>query len=265
MSEAVLLTIDGPIATVTLNRPEAYNALNGAMIEGLHRILPQVERDPAVKVVILNSNGPAFMAGGDVKMFVGSMGLSPEEKSATFEHTVLQIHPVVTALRRMPKPVVAQVQGAAAGFGMSLLMACDLAIAADDSYYTLAYCLIGTSPDGGSTFGLPRIVGMKKAMEIALLGDRFDAATAERLGLVNRIVPAAELAAETVKLARRLAAGPSIAYAATKRLLQQSINTSLESQLQAEAESFARCAASADFQEGVTAFIEKRQPRFTGN
>jgi 2-(1,2-epoxy-1,2-dihydrophenyl)acetyl-CoA isomerase len=159
---------------------------------------------------------------------------------------------------------VAQVHGAVAGFGMSLLMACDLAVAADDSYYTLAYILIGTSPDGGSTYGLPRIVGMKKAMEIALLGDRFDAATAERLGFVNRVVPAAELAGAARTLAQRLAAGPALAYAGTKRLLQQSLNSTLETQLQAEAESFARCASGPDFKEGVMAFVEKRKPNFKG-
>jgi 2-(1,2-epoxy-1,2-dihydrophenyl)acetyl-CoA isomerase len=264
MSEAVLLTIDGPIATVTLNRPEAYNALNAAMTEGLNDILPKVERNEAIKVVILAANGPAFMAGGDIKHFATAMSLPQEDKRGMFERTVQGVHPIVTSLRRMPKPVIAQVQGAAAGFGMSLLMSCDLAIASDDSYYTLAYCHIGTSPDGGSTFGLPRIVGSKKAMEIALLGERFDAATAERLGLVNRVVPAADLASATLKLAQRLAAGPSLAYAGTKRLLQQSLNSSLETQLQNEAESFALCAASADFQEGVTAFIEKRKPVFTG-
>src|SRR5579859_105549 len=126
MPEAVLLTIDGPIATVTFNRPEAYNSLNGAMIEDLNRILPKLEHDPAIKVVILNSNGPAFMAGGDIKSFAQLMAMPQDQKRSTFERLVQNVHPIVTSLRRMPKPVVAEVRGAVAGFGMSLLMSCDL-------------------------------------------------------------------------------------------------------------------------------------------
>jgi len=147
---------------------------------------------------------------------------------------------------------------------MSLMMACDLALAADSAYFTLAYTLIGTSPDGGSTFALPRIVGQKKAMEIALLGERFDAATAERLGIVNRVVAKEKLEEETAKLAARLADGPTAAYARTKTLLNGSLSTSLESQLQREAEAFAQSASEPDFREGLAAFIEKRKPRFTG-
>ena len=133
-----------------------------------------------------------------------------------------------------------------------------------DAFFTLAFCRIGTSPDGGSSYHLPRIVGLRRAMEIALLGDRFDAATAERLGVVNRVVPTADLESETAKLARRLAEGPGHALANTKRLLARSFDNGLAAQLQAEAESFADCAASGDFAEGVTAFLEKRAAKFTG-
>ena len=160
--------------------------------------------------------------------------------------------------------MIASVRGAAAGFGLSLMLACDLAIAAEDAYFTLAYCLIGTSPDGGSTFALPRTVGCKKAMEIALLGDRFDAATAERLGLVNHVVPVALLEPETMKLATRLAAGPTAVYARTKALLTHSLSNTLESQLQREAEAFAQSAAEPDFEEGLRAFIGKRKASFKG-
>jgi 2-(1,2-epoxy-1,2-dihydrophenyl)acetyl-CoA isomerase len=175
---------------------------------------------------------------------------------------IQEVHALIISLRRMPKPVIASVSGAAAGFGMSLMMACDLVIAADNAYFTLAYTLIGASPDGGSTFALPRIVGAKKAMEIALLGERFDAAAAERLGLVNRVVPATSLEAETMKLAARLAAGPTTVYGRTKALLNGSLNASLESQLQREAEAFAQSAAEPDFAEGIRAFIERRKPQW---
>jgi len=178
------------------------------------------------------------------------------------EALIHEVHTVILGLRRMPKPVVASVRGAVAGFGMSLMMACDLALAADSAYFTLAYTLIGASPDGGSTFALPRIVGQKKAMEIALLGERFDAATAERLGLVNRVIPSNSLEEETTRLAARLAAGPTAVYARTKALLNGSLGASLESQLQREAEAFAQSASEPDFREGLAAFIEKRKPQW---
>jgi len=145
------------------------------------------------------------------------------ENRVQFEAFVHEVHALILSVRRMPKPVIAGVRGAVAGFGMSLMMATDLALAADSAYFTLAYTLIGVSPDGGSTFSLPRIVGQKKAMEIALLGERFDAASAERLGLVNRVVPSASLDAETGKLAARLAAGPTAVYARTKALVNGSL------------------------------------------
>jgi 2-(1,2-epoxy-1,2-dihydrophenyl)acetyl-CoA isomerase len=186
------------------------------------------------------------------------------EKRAFVERFIHQVHPTIIAMRRLPVPIVAAVHGAVAGIGMSLMMACDLALAADDTRFTLAYCHLGTSPDGGSTFFLPRTLGMKRAMEVALLGERIDAKTALAWGLVNWVVPAAELGERTAALARRLASGPAEAYAGTKRLLSQSLGSSIETQLQAEAESFARCTGTEDFVEGVAAFIAKRPPKFQG-
>jgi 2-(1,2-epoxy-1,2-dihydrophenyl)acetyl-CoA isomerase len=157
------------------------------------------------------------------------------------------------------------VHGAVAGAGVSLLAAADLAIAAADTKFTLAYSKIATSPDGGSTYFLPRIVGMRKTLELMMLSDTFDAATALDMGLVNWVVPASDLAAETAKLARRLANGPTVAYGEGKALVNRTFDRSLAAQLDAEAQGFARCARTRDLAEGVTAFVEKRKPEFKGH
>jgi 2-(1,2-epoxy-1,2-dihydrophenyl)acetyl-CoA isomerase len=262
MNEAVLYAVGDGVATITLNRPKVLNALDGPMAEGLAEALYAAERDAGVRAVLLAGAGGGFMAGGDIKTFHGWLETPKAEISGRFERLIHAFHQTLILMRRLPKPIVARVHGPVAGAGMSLLMACDLAVAAEDAFFTLAYCHLGTSPDGGSTWFLPRHVGMKKAAEIALLGGRFGAAEALSLGFVNAVVPASELEARAAALAQRLAAGPRAAYAATKRLLQQSVNTSFESQLQAEAEAFAGCTATDDFAEGVRAFIEKRPPRF---
>jgi 2-(1,2-epoxy-1,2-dihydrophenyl)acetyl-CoA isomerase len=265
MSDSLVLVHDaGAVRTLTLNRPKALNALNQELTAALRDAVFAAEADSAVRALVLRG-GEHFMAGGDLKWFRGLVeGGSREEKRVTFERFISEVHPVIVSLRRMPKPVIASVNGAAAGFGLSLVLACDLAIAAETAYFTLAYSLIGVSPDGGSTFALPRMVGLKKAMEIALLGDRFSATSARELGIVNHVVAAGELDAETQKLAARLAAGPTAVYGRTKALLNGSSSHSLETQLQREAESFARCAAEPDFLEGLSAFVEKRKARFSG-
>ncbi len=263
MNDAVLLRIDGAIATVTLNRPQVLNALNSDMVDGLTAAFERIEGEAGLRVVVLTGSGNGFMAGGDIRRFQEVMSLSSAEKRAYFERFIHRVHPIIIAMRRLPLPIVASVHGAVAGIGMSLMMACDLAVAADDARFTLAYCHLGTSPDGGSTFFLPRHVGSKKAMEIALLGDRFDAATALRLGLINEVVPAGDLLRRAAELSARLARGPAAAYAATKRLIHQSGSVTIETQLQAEAESFAQCAATPDFAEGVAAFVGKRPANFS--
>jgi 2-(1,2-epoxy-1,2-dihydrophenyl)acetyl-CoA isomerase len=263
MSEPVLCEIRDHVAWVTMNRPEALNALNHELTNALRAAVLPLEHEPAVRAVVIQG-GEHFMAGGDLKWFHGMLDAPTEANLVRMEGFIDNVHGLIVAIRRMPKPVIASVRGAAAGFGLSLMMTCDLAIAADDAYFTLAYCLIGASPDGGSTYALPRLVGLRKAMELALLGDRFDARTALAYNIVNKVVPAAELAAETEKLARRLASGPTRVYGRTKALLQASLNNSLDSQLRLEAENFARSATEHDFAEGITAFVEKRRPEFTG-
>ncbi len=258
----ILLTSAGPVATVTMNRPSVLNALDPDMAALLVDAFQRLERDPAVRVVILNGAGGAFMAGGDVKMFAGLAPLPPEERRRRIMGLIQLFHALVLTIRRMPQPVIASVHGAVAGGGLSLMAACDLAIAAASATFSVAYSRIATSPDGGSTHFLPRFVGQKRAMEMALLSDRFDGARAEAIGLINRSVPDDQLAAETMAMAERLAKGPRAAIAATKRLLRDSFEHSIESQIQAELESFADLSATADFAEGVTAFAEKRPAVF---
>ena len=204
------------------------------------------------------------MAGGDIKGMGETIKKPADEIKKEFILRIHDLHPIMFAMRRMPKPIIASCRGAAAGAGVSMALACDLVIAAEDAFFTLAYCKIGTSPDGSSSFHLPRAVGIKRAMEIALLGDRFSAQTAKDIGMINFVVPNDELESETQKLANRLAAGPTHVYGNTKALFYRSLESEFESQLQAEAEYFSDCASRPDFKEGVTAFIEKRAPRFTG-
>jgi 2-(1,2-epoxy-1,2-dihydrophenyl)acetyl-CoA isomerase len=250
------------IAWATLNRPKQLNAFSDQMRDDFIAFLTNIEHDPSVRCVVLRGAGNHFMAGGDIKSFTEHMASDPAARRAHFESTCHAMHPIIYLLRRMPKPVLASVNGACAGLGFSLVLASDLAIAADKAFFTLAYTKLGTSPDGGSTYFLPRALGMKRAMELALLSDRIEASEAGRLGVVNRVVPAAELAHETTKLAERLANGATHAIARTKLLLNQSLASSLESQLQAEGIGFGSCAATSDMVEGVNAFLEKRAPEF---
>lgn len=252
------------IATLVMNRPEARNALSMNMRAALADVLHDIERDESVRCVVLKGAGEHFMAGGDVKGMGESIKKSPAEIRKEFILRIHDLHPIMFAMRRMPKPIIASCQGAAAGAGVSMALACDLVIASEDAFFTLAYCRIGTSPDGSSSFHLPRAVGIKKAMEIALLGDRFDAQTAKDIGMINFVVPTAELEVETNALAQRLAAGPTHVYGNTKALFYRSLESEFEAQLQAEAEYFSDCASRPDFKEGVSAFIEKREAKFTG-
>jgi 2-(1,2-epoxy-1,2-dihydrophenyl)acetyl-CoA isomerase len=249
---------------ITLNRPEILNAVNRETIAELATAVAEAAEDRAARVVVLQGAGSHFCAGGDIGMFAELMRMAPTERQKALYRIVDTLHPLLIRMRHMPKPVLAAVQGAAAGFGLSLVLAADLALAAEDAIFTSGYIHLGTSPDGGMTATLSRVVGLKQAAELMLLGDRFDARRALELGLVNRVVPAAALAAEAAALAARLAAGPSYAYGRTKALLQATLGDGFDAQLRRETESFAACAATEDFAEGVRAFLAKRKPAFTG-
>jgi len=260
----LLVDVSDHIATLTFNRPEARNALSLEMRALLREKLHEIETDDDIRCVVMRGAGEHFMAGGDVKSMAGMVDAPPAEIRNAFVNRIHDLHPIMFAMRRMPKPVIASVAGAAAGAGVSMALAADLVIADENAFFTLAYVHIGTSPDGSASFHLPRAVGIKKAMEIALLGDRFDAATARDIGMINFVAASGQLASETAALATRLANGPTHVYGNTKRLLYRSLENEFEAQLQLEAETFADCAARADFREGVSAFVEKRKARFSG-
>ncbi len=264
MTESVLLDRKGPVATLTLNRPESLNTLDFTMMEALVAHTATVAADQSLRCVVLKGAGRHFMAGGDLHVFAELLPLPGAERKARFTALIGRLHAAIENLQRMPHPVVASVHGAVAGFGLSLMNACDLVVAADNAFFTSAYRHIGLTPDGGGSYTLPRIVGVKKAMEIMLLGERFDAQQALSMGLVNRVVPAAEQDAATAMLVNALVAGPRLATANAKRLVNESLGNTLSRQLDAEAESFGACTADDDFVEGIRAFVEKRPPRFGG-
>jgi len=261
-NDTVLYEVRAQVAHLTLNRPQSLNALNLDMIEGLRLATARAEVDPTVRAILIAGAGEHFMAGGDLKWFREQLALPATERQPLFERTISDVHQTTLQLRRCGKPVVAAVRGAVAGFGLSLMLAADLALAAEQAYFTLAYCNIALSPDGGATWSLPRTVGLKRAAEIALLGDRFDARQALDWGLVNRVVAEADLLPQAEALAVRLAAGPAEALAHTKRLLNASLDHSLAEQLHAEQRAFAACGVDPDFGEGLAAFFEKRRPAF---
>jgi 2-(1,2-epoxy-1,2-dihydrophenyl)acetyl-CoA isomerase len=261
MPSVVIERNDG-VLEIILSRPEILNAVNRETIAELAAAVAEAAEDRAARVVLLRGAGTHFCAGGDITMFAELIRLGPAERQQALYRIVDTLHPLLVRMRHMPKPVLAAVQGAAAGFGLSLVLAADLALAAEDTVFTSGYIHLGTSPDGGMTAMLARVVGLKQAAELMLLGDRFDAGRALELGLVNRVVPADALAAEAAALAARLAAGPSYAYGRTKALLQATLGDAFDAQLRRETESFAACAATEDFAEGVRAFLEKRRPAF---
>jgi len=264
MAEHILTEVKDGVGSIVFNRPESLNALSSDMIDGLIDATGRFERDPAVRCVVLRGAGDHFMAGGDIKGFRKSLGEDRAGHVAQLEMRVVRVHQVIYHLRRMPKPVLASVQGAAAGFGLSMVLASDLAIAADDAFFTLAYRHIGLSADGGATYFLPRIVGERRALEIALLGERFTAERALDLGILNWLAPRAALAEETAALARKLADGPTVALGKAKQLIRDSFDNSWDEQSHREAESMAAAAATEDHLEGVAAFLEKRKPVFKG-
>jgi len=260
--ETVSIYRDGAAAKLELNRPERMNALNEQLRIDLLAAVEDIARDDGVRAVLLTGAGRAFSSGADLR----------ENRAATADghpdvYSILtgHYHPIITGIREMPKPVIAAVNGAAAGIGMSLALACDLVLAAESAYFLLAFVNIGLVPDGGSSLFVPTRIGFARAAELALLGERLGAAKALEWGLINQVWPDAELAGQAEALCSKMAEGPTGSYAGTKRQLNHWLYQSMADQLEFEAQVQQERASSADFREGVAAFAEKRTPRFTGS
>jgi len=254
----VRLEIADAIATVTLDRPDALNALTVGMKRELLAAFRAIARDRAVRAVVLTGAGRAFCAGQDLKE-----RLEPDAAPLAVELRE-RYNPIIRAMRSLDQPIVAALNGVAAGAGASLALACDIRLAAEGASIVLAFGRIGLVPDSGATWFLPRLVGPAKAAELALLGDPLSAIEAERVGLVSRVVPAGALAAEARRTAARLAELAPRALALTKRALERSWSINLEEALEDEAFRQGIAGATADHAEGLAAFLDKRPPRFTG-
>ena len=262
--QKVSLAREEGVAILTLDRPEARNALTPDMLDSMGEALDQCGADD-VRTVVIRGSGGAFCAGADVKDFADALEQGPQTLSTFVQGLASQLHEqVVLKIRRLPKPVIACINGVAAGGGASLALACDLRIASESARFFLAYANIGATADGGSTYYLPRLLGPALAMEVYLMKQPVSAHRAMELGLINRVVPAEELDKHTTELAHQLASGPTIAYGRVKALIDRAWDVDLESRLAEEARALGQTTLTADFQEGITAFVEKRAPRFLG-
>src|SRR3989441_11624726 len=248
------------VATLTLNRPDAYNALDLGLGRELFQASIELDEDPDVRCVVITGAGKAFCAGGAVNSFVDTRG----RIGAHIKELPPSLHGAISRLCRSDKPVIMAVNGVAAGGGFSLALSGDLVVAAESAKFTMAYSRIATTPDGSSSYFLPRLVGLRRAMELYFTNRVLSAREALEWGLVTRVVPDAELATAVPALAREMAQGPSKAFGGAKRLFHQSTGESLETQMELEAQAIAASGHTEDFKSGVTAFARKQTPTFRG-
>ena len=256
---SIELEIENNIAFIALNRPEVFNSFNREMALRLQGILDACEGNNNVRAIVLTGNGKAFCAGQDLKE-VTSPELNPGFKKILEEH----YNPIITRIRNIEKPILAAVNGVAAGAGANIALACDVVVASDQASFIQAFSLIGLIPDSGGTFFLPRLIGFQKASALAMLGDKISAEEAEKMGMIYKSVPSEVFESTIQKLATKLANMPTRALALIKKSLNQSLTNDLNNQLNLESKYQIEAAVTDDYAEGVTAFIEKREPNFKG-
>jgi 2-(1,2-epoxy-1,2-dihydrophenyl)acetyl-CoA isomerase len=261
--ETVSVHIEEGVATIELSRPEALNAWNAQLGADLLAALRHAAEDDAVRAVVITGAGRAFSSGADLKDISGA-DTTPEGRPDVYKTLTERYHPIMHAIRELPKPVLASVNGPAVGIGCSLALCCDLIVASESAYFLLAFVNIGLVPDGGSSLFVPTRIGMARASELSMLGERLGAAQALEWGLINRVFADEHLRAETAALAARLAGGPTRSYAGTKRQLNNWLYARMDEQLELEAQIQREMAGSDDFLEGAAAFVEKRPPRYSG-
>jgi len=256
----LLFEVRDNVGRITLNRPETGNVLNLQMANELMEVALRCDEEPQVRAILLTGAGKNFCLGGDLKSFAAQ----GENMAYHLKEVTGGFHIAVARLTRSKAPVVAAVQGAAAGGGLSLMCACDLVLAAESAKFTVAYTKIGLTPDGSGSYFLPRLVGLKRALELTLTNRMFSAHEAAHWGIVTRVVPDAELMAQAEALAVQMAAGPTMAFGAAKRLLHSGWTEPLETQMELESRSIADMGRTSDAREGIGAFLAKRQPTYKG-
>jgi 2-(1,2-epoxy-1,2-dihydrophenyl)acetyl-CoA isomerase len=257
----LLFDLRDNVAHITLNRPDAANGINLEMASELRHAARRCATDPEIRAVLLSGAGKMFCAGGDLKAFAAQ----PEGELPGFlEQVTLHLHQAIAHFARMNAPVVAAVQGSAAGGGFSLACACDFTFAAESARFTMAYTRAGLTPDGSSTYFLPRIIGYRRTIELAVTNRVLSAREAAEMGLVTRVVPDADLIAEASKFAVQLAAGATAAFGGVKRMMVESFTNTLEAQMALESDYISAMGRTADGREGIASFLAKRPPKFSG-
>ncbi len=259
--ETLLFDLQEGVASITLNREQAANSMNLQMVKDLFEVSLSCDANPDIRAVLITGAGKMFSAGGDLAAFASANEAMPR----LLKEITAYLHAAIAQFVHMHAPVVAAINGTAAGAGFSLACAADLAIASDTAKFTMAYTKVGLTPDGSATYFLPRLLGRKRALELMLTNRVLSAQEALEWGIVNQIVPATELLNSAQALAKQLAAGPTQSFGSVKNLIARSDHETLESQLENEARSIAAASRSADAQEGIRAFLEKRAAKFNGN